>query len=461
MKVQVAATTTTTTTAKTPQQEDGGIEKSRASEGEAPLSRHRHHRPHRQWLIDRTLGNSQVSENGEEEARRPPLSCCWAPVCVGHCPRVFEQNLCCEAMGSIGFQKALGENRVRRRRIMTVSAICNATGFILTLLSCLAMSTNYNTLTAFSFTNGHIQSTTTTMTTEQSENNNNLEEEFRPMTMALGLRAVATENLRSFRYNETGTAVYTFDEFCNLAEQANNRSETTTTTTTSYFPTDDKCHSCRDVSSTLMISLGVSLLAYIPSMSTSFSRMYYNYDVNCRKTLAIFTTALSFLMAFKTIRGYKDNCYSAFYDVQIPLDMQHKTFVTASSQLENGAADEDEEIVTVALEWNAGLGFLCLLVAMALKILELTLHLILPSPSIARNRHEQAAYESKRQNQSKSTLNDDGDEENAVKTPEKDPSATYGTMARGDAEKYANEEQEPSDLVIGAASERPPAESGP
>jgi hypothetical protein len=80
----------------------------------------------------------------------------------------------------------------------------------------------------------------------------------------------------------------------------------------------------------------------------------------------------------------------------------------------------------VALEWNAGVGFLCLVVAMALKILELTLHLILPSPSTARNQHEQAAYESKR-HQSKSTLNDDFDEENAVKTPEKDPS-TYGTI---------------------------------
>jgi multidrug transporter EmrE-like cation transporter len=413
-----------------PQADDGGNETTR------PPPPHHHHRPHRQWLIDRTLGTSQVSENDnndDDEARRagddgrPPLPCCWVPACVGRCPRVLEQNCFCECMGSIGFKKALGENRVRRRRIMMVSAIFNAVGFVLTLLSCLAMSTNYGVLTAFSFTNGRIQDSVVGTTSNNNanattnENNNSLE--FRPINMALGLRAVATENMRSFRYNETGQDVYTFDEFCDFPQQA---------IASAYFPTD-KCKSCRDVSSTLMISLGISLLAYIPSMSTSFSRMYYNYDVNCRKTLAIFTTALSFCLALKTIIGYKNNCYSAFYDVQIPLDLQDREVVAQ----QDASNSTQEGVVTVSMEWNGGVGLLCLVVAMVLKILELTLHLILPSPSIARSRHEQAAYESKRQN--KSTFN--GDEEN-VNTSVKDPSTV---MAQGCAENgdEAGQQQEP------------------
>jgi hypothetical protein len=406
-----------------PPQEDGGGKSSAADEAPPP-----HHRPHRQWLNDRTRGTSQVSEN-DELHHRPPLPCCWVPVCVGRCPRVFEQNLFCDAMGSIGFQNAFGENRTRRRRIMTLSAIFNAVGFILTLLSCLAMSTKYNILTAFSFTNGHVQSSSVGTTPPEGENNL----EFRPITMALGLRAVATENLRSFRYNETGPAVYTFDEFCNLTLQANNRSSSSTNTTTTYFPINDKCHSCRDVSSSLMISLAFSLCVYIPSMSMSFSRMYYNYDVNCRKTLALFTTALSFCLALKTFLGYKNNCYSAFSAVQIPLDMHDRTVIAATQQQQDTAA-ADDEVVTVALEWSGGVGVWCLVVAMALKMVELVLHLIVPSPSIARNRHEPADYEVKRQEQDKkSAFNDDGDDENGRR---QDPSTM---AARDGAEKETGE----------------------
>lgn len=332
----------------------------------------------RQWLIDRTQGTSHHD--------RPPLSCCWVPALVRRFPRVLEQNGCCESIGAVGFAKAIGENRTRRRRFMTVSAVCNVIGFLLTILACLAMSTNYSILTAFSFTNGHIQSSI-----GNADNSNSNSFDFKPVKMALGLRAVATENIwiknsynnNRYSYQQQSQAtVYTFDEFCDLPQHDLSR----------FFP-PGSCESCRDVSSTLMISLAISLLAYIPALFTSFGRMYYNYDVNCRKTLALVTTLLSFGMALKTVLGYKNNCYSDAYQVQVPLNVT----VTTTQQQQQHVTSSNEAVVTAMFDWNGGLGLLCLFLAMGLKLLEITLHALLPSPSIARNRHEQAAYEQQKQ----------------------------------------------------------------
>lgn len=75
---------------------------------------------------------------------------------------------------------------------------------------------------------------------------------------------------------------------------------------------------------------------------------------------------------------------------------------------------EDVHLI-VRLDWKAGLGQICLLLATLLKIVDILINLVLPTPTITRNHQEQVDYEWKygqvveRMENNVEPDNDDGD----------------------------------------------------
>lgn len=293
------------------------------------------------------------------------------PPILNRFPRVLEQNVCCEAMGACGFRQ-LGQSRMSRRNLMILSLTANFVGFILTLLSCLALSQNFNILTAFPFTSGHVHISEINQVAGGGVPVRRRwdDDEPVPVNIAVGLRAAAM----MFADDEPSDGVvYTFDQFC--AQKAGD------VVLANYFP-PSSCKDCKDYSAGMAAGLLLSLLAYIPSMMNAFTRMYYHYDVNCIKTFAMIRVVFSLAMALNTMLNYRSHCFTYFYRGSI-----------AVQNIDNSSSSSSSSVLVVDFDWVIGLGAICLTVASGLNVVEFIAHAILPSPTIARSRQEQAAYE--------------------------------------------------------------------
>jgi hypothetical protein len=145
-----------------------------------------------------------------------------------------------------------------------------------------------------------------------------------------------------------------------------------------------ECDSCNEISKSMVSTLLVSVVTYLPSIFTNFTRMYHNYDVNCQKNFGVFVTAFSLILSLSTIMNYRNNCIDKFYDGTVTFD---------ENRVPVEDPDSDEAFATIDFDWTGGAGLKCLLAATVIKIVDVLVHLSLPSPSITRNREEQANYE--------------------------------------------------------------------
>jgi hypothetical protein len=145
----------------------------------------------------------------------------------------------------------------------------------------------------------------------------------------------------------------------------------------------------------MVATLLVSVVTYLPSIFTNITRMYLNYDVNCQKNFAILTTAFSLLLSLSTVLNYKNNCFDKFYDGTVIFD-ENRTVVDDP--------DSDKAFASVDFSWTGGAGLTCLVVATVIKIVDILVHVALPSPSITRNREEQANYENTTTNEKEDTV---------------------------------------------------------
>ena len=119
----------------------------------------------------------------------------------------------------------------------------------------------------------------------------------------------------------------------------------------------------------------MSLVAYIPTISSDVTRFYENYDVNCQKSFGTIVATFSLLMSLYTWVGYINGCFASFYDGEIAYN---------SSLM---AVDEDQvesnDIEGYAdFDWTPHSGFICIIVATLLKIPSIVAHLLLPTPTI-------------------------------------------------------------------------------
>ena len=78
---------------------------------------------------------------------------------------------------------------------------------------------------------------------------------------------------------------------------------------------DSKCETCAQASTGITVALFVSLIMYIPSITTDVLRMYPHYDVNCQKVFAGFTAPISLGFSIYTFMIYQFRCFRSFSEV--------------------------------------------------------------------------------------------------------------------------------------------------
>jgi len=298
------------------------VQENQEEEIERILGRRR--KIHRRWIKDRVNGMSKM----EGTENRPCCRVCFVPPCVKWCPDFFEQNNFCELLGGIGCISSL--NLPGRLALMRLSLASNTIGMALTFVSCFAISKNYNFLMNFGFSKGFA-----TGIDPEGE-----------IEISIGLRAVAFNypNASHFR------AVYGFEDFCDLGDEID------------LLIDRDECDDCYEMSASLVSTLLLSLLTYLPSIFTDILRMYPNYDANCQKTFATLVTLFSIFTSLYTWQGYSHECFKSF------------------NQTSN-------------FTWNSGNGLILIVNATFLKLVVIICHLIVPTPSITRNHDEQESYE--------------------------------------------------------------------
>mmetsp|Transcript_3941 Transcript_3941/g.8692 ORF Transcript_3941/g.8692 Transcript_3941/m.8692 type:complete len:362 (+) Transcript_3941:107-1192(+) len=309
--------------------------------------------PCRQYIIDRCDGVSKK----EEGKGRPPLKPCLPPPCIKWCPTLLEQNAVCKTAGSLGVINP--KNDRWRARIFKVGIVSNVIGLILTIVACASISLQFDALMSLPFSYG----------SSISDN-----PRIPGINIGIGLRGVAVESPLQ------GQTVWTFDQFCDRAYK---------TGTVQYFG-EGVCRGCGQASSGLVSTLLISVVTYFPNIFTDVTRMYSNYDVNCQKMVGSFFGLLSLFLSLYTWQEYIHSCFSAFYEGVIPYNTQGY----AMSPKEVDTAEKRLKIlVNMEYDWKAGNGLILVVTATALKIIDIVCNLLVPTPTITRNKDEQIEYE--------------------------------------------------------------------
>mmetsp|Transcript_31548 Transcript_31548/g.94405 ORF Transcript_31548/g.94405 Transcript_31548/m.94405 type:complete len:268 (-) Transcript_31548:268-1071(-) len=250
---------------------------------------------------------------------------------------------------------------------MRIGFVTQFAGMLLTAVSCFAISTNYEILSSLGFTRGIIMATNFTS----------------PIEISIGLRAVAINNPNPGR---VGAVVVSFDEFCTLTPKSAYHKENMQFDgkKLSDYLNPEHCGECAAVSGSMVVSLFLSVITYLPTLFTDILRMYPNYDANCQKAFGFIFAFFSLGMAINTWFKYRNNCVNSFYDGLVPQDAQGLVLAKAYA---------DEAVSWYDFDWTEGPGLICLLVATYLKIIDIVCHFLLPTPSITRDHREQAEYE--------------------------------------------------------------------
>ena len=319
---------------------------------------------HCQWLIDRTNGTSKIGIG------RPPCSACWVPTLVVWLSAWIEQNSLFEWLGSVGLFSP--ENLKARRWCIGMGLLLNVVGTAGAMYTVFAVATNDV---------GKIQKAAFTTGLVQLYNATDFETLMVTYKTFVGAKAVAVKvsNVND-KYDVNASAgdefVIPFEEFCDISEDL-------------IFEFDQKCDSCHQVSSGIIFSLFVSLVMCFPSLTTDVLRLYPGYDCNCQKVFASFASLISVGFAFLTICTYQFQCFKSFG-------------YGSSCVFANGTIYDNVEHIScpvpptelsISRVFSMGPGWIALCVAGICKTLDTLLNLAIPTPTICRNRQEQAEYE--------------------------------------------------------------------
>jgi hypothetical protein len=87
-------------------------------------------------------------------------------------------------------------------------------------------------------------------------------------------------------------------------------------------------------------------------------------------------------MTLSTILAYKNSCFNSFYDGTVYFDADS-----------NALDDENGATYLADFDWEAGNGLICLYLATFIKLIDIIANILVPTPTITRNRKEQEEYE--------------------------------------------------------------------
>ena len=320
----------------------------------------------RQWLIDRCDGNSRYNPT-----RRPPCFLCRPPFVLKWFPDCLEQNWCCERLGGIG---CIDPDNVRARSCLFATAfVINVLGLFLLVVASFAMANErYHILWNISFTNvwlKFIMGPQDFLTTGAF--------------YELGLRAAAFNSNIIDGLLDTG--ILSFADFCDaFAELPGSEQFSPSMRVFGLsYQQDYDCDACQRISQRIVPSLFLSMLSYIPNFTTDFLRMYANYDVNCQKFFGSVFSWISLATSIYTWVNYRQGCFDSLNTEPFGLD----------ENFEKIDLDSEELFIIVQFQWKAGVGQICLALATFLKLVDIVINCVLPTPTITRDHLEQVEYE--------------------------------------------------------------------
>ena len=168
-----------------------------------------------------------------------------------------------------------------------------------------------------------------------------------------------------------------FDEFCNFPSQSFISHMDSVTTSG-----EQQCTACGEVSNSMVVTVIMSTITYLPSFFTDILRMYSNYDVNCQKAFATIFAGLTLLLSLNTLLTYNNACFTSFYEGFVPL--------IAALEVPD---DPSEALFNIHFDWKMGPGLACLYAGTILKIVDIIANLMVPTPTITRSNKEKYDYE--------------------------------------------------------------------
>mmetsp|Transcript_7366 Transcript_7366/g.13572 ORF Transcript_7366/g.13572 Transcript_7366/m.13572 type:complete len:401 (+) Transcript_7366:1-1203(+) len=349
----------------------------------------------RQYLVDRANGTSQL-----DPSSRPPCFLCWVPKPVVWFSDYIETNAVFDALGRYGWVSP--DNLVARRVCLSIGLACNLMAFVLQFYVCFATATaedRHNLLIAASFSEGFVSPKAAAISPELVYPYSH--------RLDMGIRAVAEQT--EYWTNRTefgGPDVLLYDEFCETPQ------------VDVVFP-NGECETCRDASKSIMISLYISVVMYIPSITTDVLRLYPHYDVNCQKIFGGFAAVISVAFALYTFISYQFKCFRNFGFGSICVSNACDWLTDPWDSCQWKEIDEFSHtcpagFYVVQRNFWAGPGWIALAIASGFKIIDMLMNIAIPTPSICWTLEEQQEYEDKYGPQHASSV-EEAEEEEATK----------------------------------------------
>jgi len=241
----------------------------------------------------------------------------------------IEFSWCCMKFGSLGLEGA----RKHRKRLMAAGAILNSFAMILSVIAAIGgLSGGASTIRALPWVQGKIS--------EGAGRNIEVYMNMVARVSRLDCKndVLCSSTAASSGFTHKGSGVY---ETYYTNEVCGN--------TRGFHEVCKKCRS-KSLSSFTLI---MAIITNLPSITTNLQRATLFGDVNCQATMGVVSNALGFFSTIASLLAYRSACM---------MDLPTK-------------------ISSTTLKWDMGIGFRCLIVATILKLFDMTLHLLLPTPA--------------------------------------------------------------------------------
>ena len=296
----------------------------------------------------------------------------------------MEQNVVMETLGKCGVVPA--NSKSWRRILMSIALFSTLTGWAALVISDLAMSKNPQLLERYSYRFGE--------TTLFHRDSNFLVGE--TMDISLGLRAVAWH-----RFNFSLPIVTKDNVTIDVEDDAFSPGQNVTVTGFEDFCNSDKgvffvdpahCGKCEESSKIMVASSAMATILYLFSFTTDVLRMFPNYDINCQKVFACVLAIVAATLGMRTFFLFRGDCFRSFLQGEHCFDSTGAIIPGCSYDT---SGDYGDAQVVANFVWTAGFAYFFLGFSAFLKVLNLVCHLLIPTPSITRNKEEQWEYEQK------------------------------------------------------------------
>ena len=148
------------------------------------------------------------------------------------------------------------------------------------------------------------------------------------------------------------------------------------------------CAQCSNAAQNDVFSLAiVGTVTQIFQMVTDLQRSTVHGDMNCQKVQGILTGLLSLATSFSSLHKFSDAClYNPPASLSVGLngtfgdgDLPGEVDLAAAATIA-GIAVEEGNTVTLQMAYTHGTGFLLCWLAVALKVVDIICHLIVPTP---------------------------------------------------------------------------------